>query len=506
MRRFLTIVTAMSLAITALHAQEPNIYASGLSANAVDNTNQEVKISYTLNAPATSLTIILQKETAPPHEIQITESEALTKGNHTNISVDLSTVPTGNYIWKLKATGTETSSEPILIGNTTETLTTPRGLAINNNFDSPYFGHIYVTDSKNKTTDGGIYVFDAAFADITGQGENAWSRNFSDSPASPLRLTVAPDDRIYITDWSDNETSGVHIWNPATPTTDAVSVFGGTITGGNAKEGEVFIHGSVSHCYITGTGADTKLYTYDEDLPQKINLYEIGNLDSPWVDAPTPLTYPGSIANGNGMIFPDDKGGWWVAQHRATDPVSGVNPGLIHMNSSGVADYSSMGALGSNTRGVVGLNTDQSLVATAGTIDERNTQGQIHIFDVTWDDNNTPALSSKYVINTPFTSTCYTVVFDVAGNVYATGDNNALGVWALPKTENSFTTSAPSTSVLEIINTAVGVHTATNDKVVESVSYNTPAGITVPADAQGLLLKKTTYTDGTTKVDKIINK
>lgn len=66
MRRFLTIVTAMSLAITALHAQEPNIYASGLSANAVDNTNQEVKISYTLNAPATSLTIILQKETAPP--------------------------------------------------------------------------------------------------------------------------------------------------------------------------------------------------------------------------------------------------------------------------------------------------------------------------------------------------------------------------------------------------------------------------------------------------------
>ena len=42
MRRFLTIVTAMSLAITALHAQEPNIYASGLSANAVDNTNQEV--------------------------------------------------------------------------------------------------------------------------------------------------------------------------------------------------------------------------------------------------------------------------------------------------------------------------------------------------------------------------------------------------------------------------------------------------------------------------------
>ena len=53
MRRFLTIVTAMSLAITALHAQEPNIYASGLSANAVDNTNQEVKISYTLNAPAT---------------------------------------------------------------------------------------------------------------------------------------------------------------------------------------------------------------------------------------------------------------------------------------------------------------------------------------------------------------------------------------------------------------------------------------------------------------------
>ncbi|MCS2959543.1 hypothetical protein NXX53_26575 [Bacteroides salyersiae] len=66
MRRFFTIVAAMALAITVLHAQEPNIYASGLSANTVDNTNQEVQISYTLNAPASSLTIILQKETDPP--------------------------------------------------------------------------------------------------------------------------------------------------------------------------------------------------------------------------------------------------------------------------------------------------------------------------------------------------------------------------------------------------------------------------------------------------------
>ena len=505
MRRFFTIVAAMSLAITVLYAQEPNIYASGLSANTVDNTNQEVQISYTLNAPASSLAIILQNETNPPYEIQITESEALTKGTHTNIAVSLSTIPTGNYTWKLKAVGKETVSEPTLIDNTTGILTTPRGVAINNNFESPYFGHMYVTDSKNKTTDGGIYVFDAAFTDITNQGENAWSKNFSNSPASPLRLTIAPDDKIYITDWSDNETSGVHVWDPATPTTDAISVFGGTVTGGNAKEGDIFIHGSVSHCYVIGTGTDTKLYTYDEDLPQKINLYEIGDLETPWVNAPTPITYPENIANGNGMIFPDNKGGWWIAQHRATDPIDGTYPGLIHMNSSGEADYSSMGALGSNTRGVVGLNMDQSLVATAGTISEKNTQGQILIFDVTWDNNNIPTLSSKYTINTPFTNTCYTVVFDVAGNVYATGDNHILGGWALPKAENSFTTPAPSTSMLEITN-AVGIHTKTNGKVVESVSYNTPTGITVPANAKGLLLKKTTYTDGSTKVEKIINK
>lgn len=215
MRRFFTIVAAMSLAITVLYAQEPNIYASGLSANTVDNTNQEVQISYTLNAPASSLAIILQNETNPPYEIQITESEALTKGTHTNIAVSLSTIPTGNYTWKLKAVGKETVSEPTLIDNTTGILTTPRGVAINNNFESPYFGHMYVTDSKNKTTDGGIYVFDAAFTDITNQGENAWSKNFSNSPASPLRLTIAPDDKIYITDWSDNETSGVHVWDPA---------------------------------------------------------------------------------------------------------------------------------------------------------------------------------------------------------------------------------------------------------------------------------------------------
>ncbi len=505
MRRFFTIVIVISLAITALQAQELNIYASGLSAKDVDNANLEVKISYTLNASATSLAIILQEESNISYEFQITNPEALKKGTHTDVTIDLSTVASGNYRWKLKATGTETSNEPVIINNTTKTFITPRGLAINNNYESPHFGHIYVTDSKDKTTDGGIYVFDATFSDITAQGETAWSKNFSNSPASPLRITVAPDDKIYITDWSDNATSGVYVWDPSTPAINAVSIFGGTVTQGDAKEGDVFIHGSVSHCYIIGTGTDTKLYTYDEDLPQKINLYEVGNLKTPWINAPKPIPYPSSIANGNGMIFSDNKGGWWIAQHRATDPASGVNPGLIHINSSGMADYSSMGVLGSNTRGAIGLNADQSLIATAGTISEKNTQGQIHIFDVTWDKDNVPTLSPKYSINTPFINTCYNVVFDVAGNVYATGDGKALGAWALPKTDNSFTTPAPSISVMKV-SKPVSISTGTRDKVVKSISYNTLTGVAAPADTKGLLAKRTTYVDGSTRIDKIINK
>ena len=423
MRRLFTIVSAMCLA-TALHAQELNIYASGLSADAVDNTKQEVKISYTLNAPATSLAIILQEGDKTPNEILITEVAALVKGAHKDVIVNLNTIPTGDYTWKIKATGTPTGNEPVAASTTTAgTFTTPRGLAINTNFDSPFFGNVYVTDSKNATTTGGIYVFDAAFSDITGQGETAWSQFNSTSPASPFRITIAPDDKLYITDWSDNATSGVHVWNPATPATNAVSVFGGTIDKeGLAKEGDVAIHGSVSHCYVTGTGADTKLYTYDEDLPKIFNSYAIGNLETLWVAAPTPIALPAIMANKNGMIFPDKKDGWWVSQHRATDPVAGTNPGLIHMNASGVADYISMGALKSNTLGSLALNADQSQIATAGTVDEKKPlQGQIHIFDVAWNNDGVPTLSLKYDINTTFTtasaSACYSVVFDVAGNV-----------------------------------------------------------------------------------------
>lgn len=507
MKRFHAIFVAFFSVTIALQAQELNIYASGLGADAVDNTALEVKISYTLNAPASSLAIILEAETNTTKEILITEPTALTKGVHKNVIVNLATVPTGNYTWKIKASGAVTSGEPAEVGSTTDVFTTPRGLAINNNPESPHFGHIYVTDSKNKEITGGIYVFDAAFSDITSQGTVAWSQFDSNSPASPLRITIAPDDKIYITDWSDNATSGVHVWNPATPATNAVSVFGGTVgANGLAKEGDVSIHGSVSHCYVAGTGADTKLYTYDEDLPQLINLYEIGNLETPWIAASTPVVYPKSIANGNGMLFPDKKDGWWVAQHRATDPVSGANPGLIHMNSSGVADYNSLGALKSNTRGVLALNADQSLIGTAGTIDEKNTQGQIHVFDVAWDNNGIPALSPKYDINTTFTNSCYNVVFDIAGNVYATGDGKALAAWALPKADNSFTTPAPSASILKVVNNGVGLNSASYDKIIKSVVYNTPAGIATPATTKGLLLKKTTYTDGSVEIEKVINK
>jgi hypothetical protein len=53
-------------------------------------------------------------------------------------------------------------------------------------------------------------------------------------------------------------------------------------------------------------------------------------------------------------------------------------------------------------------------------------------------------------------------------------------------------------------NTAIGAVAAVNPE--KSVQYITLTGIVVPATAKGLLLKKTTYTDGSVKVEKIINR
>ncbi|MDR1810954.1 MAG: fibronectin type III domain-containing protein [Prevotella sp.] len=64
--------------------------------------------------------------------------------------------------------------------------------------------------------------------------------------------------------------------------------------------------------------------------------------------------------------------------------------------------------------------------------------------------------------------------------------------------------SAPSTRSADVILQATGVHAAAYGKAVKSVGYTSLTGIAAPATAKGVLLKKTTYADGSMKMEKIV--
>jgi N-acetylmuramoyl-L-alanine amidase len=404
-----------------------NIYASEVS-------YAGGQFNFTLNENAVAVTIEIYNE---GEWVQTYDAGALAKGTH---SIDN---PFGNAAFDSYGITATARPSIALAKISTETatpaFTTPRGLAIDKNSNSPFFGRIYVSDSKNTETTGGIYVFDAALTDVTRQGTTAWSQIFSNTGASPFRLSVAPDHRVVISDWSDAVTAGVYIWNPATPEVNAVPVFGGTVgTGGLASQGGVNIHGSVAYALITGTGENTRLYTYDEDMPTILNTYHIGNLETPWVGAPSVATpNPAGLANKNGVFVPDNKGGWWLGQHRWED-TSG-NPGLMHLDAQGTIDFISKGELTAdskyNTRGAIALNADQTLVATVS-------DNSIKVFAVTYNEAGVPSIPATptYTLETAFASSCYSLDFDVAGNLYAVGDGKALNIWTFPKADNSYTT------------------------------------------------------------------
>lgn len=92
----------------------------------------------------------------------------------------------------------------------------PRGIAVNKNPASPYFGRIYVANALNgvatRSLGDGIYVLNADYSDAVGQGTNARNAGITaftnnipgsaDDGNTPWHLEVGEDNQLYISDFS----------------------------------------------------------------------------------------------------------------------------------------------------------------------------------------------------------------------------------------------------------------------------------------------------------------
>ena len=419
---------------------EPNIYASELSATSTDEGKYD--LAFTLNADATSVQVKIMDG---GNVVKTIDAGALTKGKNV-VQVDLTGIDKQGMTWSVLAVANPADdATPRSLTNldVQEQLnfTTLRGVAVDNSTESPYFGRIYLTESKGGTTNGrttqnGLYVLDATFADITGQGNNSYKGNVKwASSSSPNDVKVAEDGTLYLADWSDAH-SGVWKADPADLNGTFTPIFGGTRNGdGLLSQGGVNIAGSVASCWIEGTGENTVLYTVDEDMPSASNSclpllrYDIGNAENPWVTAPSAVVFDnapnpddpdgfGFLRNASVRLQPDANGNWWISQYRWAD--GQAVPSLICVRDNQII-FNSAGMIGNSQRGAMAINYDCTMLAM-GCDDE------IKVYDMG--------------------EQSYGLAFDVADNIYLAAATTGMGAWALPKEDNSFETPAPSTSTL----------------------------------------------------------
>ena len=485
---------------TVIPTAKANIYASELRA---ETNGAGYNLKFTLNETATSVTINIYNGT---EIVKTIDAGALAKGQKT-VPVLSADLPEGTFTWDVKAVA-DAVDRPLKFSDNNQVqmqFFSPRGVAVDNSVESPYFGRIYASETTPRTTTGrmttdGVYILNSALEDVTNQGATSYTGQITwDAASSPMRVSVAPDGKVYICDFSVPH-PGVWIMDPANPTGTFKPVFDGlTLTAGVGSKNGVNVHGTIAHCWVLGTGADTKLYTFDKDYsssvatsPGNVLQYNIGTLETPWQTAPSAVVYNDAL-NGNlqqnysSCLAPDNRGGWWISQYRATD--AATIPSLIHIDATGVLNFNS----GITPTLIANSYTGGMAVNYDGTVLAMGCQDEVKVFAITYSATGVPTLTRLHSIKPAMGSNTPGISIDRAGNLYVISNTSErLGVWALPKVDNMFVTPAPSSQKITISHTAL--NEVKDPSSLVSVFPN-PAIDQVVVDCRGTNMEKVTLYD-----------
>jgi len=434
----------MTLAFAASSAWA-NVYASGLRQIAPDTA------SYILNEDADAgVTVEVWK--VGGGMVYSENLGAQAKGTHSWTWNGTGYTPGSTYQMKIRASSAGYGTWTKLTTNTTlNNFYSPRGVSVNRNPGSQYFGRIYVSESVGGTTaagrvtQDGIYMLNADVTDAVGQGNTARNGGVAWSTTnSPFRVEVGPDNNVYLGDWSDLH-SGLWMGDP-----DFVSATELLDSTGRDSTGMNTTHGSISGFVVEGSGAARTIYTCDEDLPSptsgqrgSIWRYDIGT-NSSFSGPPSGLLYD-DLGTGGNLIFNyyndlvrASDGTWWYSQDRSGGSTDYLLS-LMQISADGTSVlWKSVPALASNSAADPLRRTralawdpvhDWLALATYNA-------GKVLIFD---DDTKTIVAT----IEMGSTATNRDVAFDAAGNLYVVDNiTERLQIWSPPDGPNSFTTDS----------------------------------------------------------------
>ena len=449
MKNLIVLITAAFLLMTALplHATP---YASGL-------TNNAGTVSFFLNEDADNVKVVFNNGTGGTNDLG-----ARTRGKHT-FSLGANT----NYsVLVTKASGAGFKSDngsggavKLQISSSTNRYLNfeyPRGLKVNRNPGSRYFGRIYGGNIRtNVTALGrpmgiGVYVInpDQTSAHAAGQEDQPQRpANWPLAPFSsgtsvtfPYDFAIGQDDNLYVADWTD---SSGNLWVTDADAADpggAVLKLLSAVGTASVPVGVDNTHGSINAAHVEGSLAAGTLtaWTIDEDLQtdktataltevSSLWRYNIGSGPLPYQSDPTKLwTASGkqgvAFAYQTGDMVRSTNGYFYIIDQRS----AGDESGLAIVDGAGTPIWNSWTASQDIRVGKdiltnsfkVAVSFDDKYIAVA------RATGIVWIMPLT---NGIPDLSKRLIL-TPFSSgsSLRGLAFDAAGNLYVNSNSSEL--------------------------------------------------------------------------------
>ena len=421
------------------------IYAYGL--NRVENGDDGYTFTFNANADAREAYLIFTDNTTGDEVGRVALENVVEGENTVTLTQDQLPGNDGQLMnWAVNVKGDAITRITRLNGHYANY--TRATVAIDRSPESDHFGTIYVGERVAKNNAGnGIYA-----CDINGQPRNATVYNGGITWANDMRLAVDGEGKIYIPEWGD-ATSGIYVADPAHLDGNFTQFF----VGSRNSSGLIINNGqsvgsSVPGVWIQGTGPDTKLYAFLEDViapsgkGNNVGIYNIGQSDgsllSTWDKAPDDLLDVGALMiNGNGNVIADAGGrGTWVMQYRSLGQNLSSVPSLVFVDNSGNVVYNSGRDLSTLNGSLIAAfainNSNDMMVINDG-------DGVLQFFNISWK-GSTPTLTSN---GTSFiadartdVNAIYQMAFDWGGNLVCAGSN--IGIYSMPTADNQSTTPA----------------------------------------------------------------
>ena len=460
-----------------------------------------ITFKYSLNATAESIDILVDingdREFDDSEVVyQITDPAKLTRSSsggemiQYEVSIPLTTFSSRleknvDYHWAMRANreaySTSTHAYPNDWGRMVYNM--PKGLVVDNNPESAYFGNIYTTESQACTSSDGVgntlaggnktnyakgegvyayyptldqYEFPTNHTCYKG-GVNWGTTN---DEYAPFRLSVAPDGMVLVNDnrrKEDGVTAAIYCMDPALLNTDvkfAKILYPGGLSGcktdphpraismavlndGNTQK--LYVLNAYRRSYVNGS------YSYHPHLHRwTLNGTDIGKQEKEWVvcknttdNVESVLSYGGKeyeIVNQTTTMVPGVNNDLWIAQRRVTPD---ANACLLHVKIDGndlICDY----VIVVNAAGKPSINAEllkingegacpkaAMALSADGSMLALASSGWINVMDVAYDQDGTPTLtrnnSKSFELKTTAGNPviCNALAFDRANNLYA---------------------------------------------------------------------------------------